>query len=67
MIVTQLTDLKFQITNLYNSNNEAIRIENCNSFVAKFYTTDIDNSAVCLKLNDELTNIKIEENADYCV
>lgn len=67
MIITQLTDLKFQITNLYNSNNEAIRIENCNSFVAKFYTDNIDNSAVCLKLNDELTNVKIEENADYCL
>lgn len=67
MIITQLTDLQFQITNLYNSNNETIRIDNCNSFVAKFYTTDIDNSAVCLKLNDELTNVKIEENADYCL
>lgn len=67
MIVTQLTDLKFQITNLYNSDNEAIRIEDCDSFVAKFYTDNIDNSAVCLKLNDELTNIKIEENADYCL
>lgn len=67
MIITQLTDLQIQITNLYNSNNEAIRIENCDSFVAKFYTTDLDNSAVCLKLNDELTNIKIEENADYCL
>ena len=67
MIITQLTDLQFQITNLYNSNNEAIRIENCNSFVAKFYTDNIDNSAVCLKLNDELTNVKIEENADYCL
>lgn len=67
MIVTQLTDLSFQITNLYNSNNEAIRIENCNSFVAKFYTDNIDNSAICLKLNDELTNVKIEENADYCL
>ena len=67
MIITQLTDLKFQITNLYNSNNETIRIEDCNSFVAKFYTTDIDNSAVCLKLNNELTNVKIEENADYCL
>ena len=67
MIIAQLTDLSFQITNLYNSNNQTIRIENCNSFVAKFYTTDIDNSAVCLKLNDELTNIKIEENADYCL
>lgn len=67
MIITKLTDLSFQITNLYNSNNEAIRIENCNSFVAKFYTTDTDNSAICLKLNDELTNIKIEENADYCL
>lgn len=67
MIITQLTDLSFQITNLYDSNNETIRIEDCNSFVAKFYTTDIDNSAVCLKLNDELTNVKIEENADYCL
>lgn len=67
MIITRLTDLKFQITNLYNSDNEAIRIENCNSFVAKFYTDNIDNSAICLKLNDELTNIKIEENADYCL
>lgn len=67
MIITQLTDLKFQITNLYNSNNETIRIEDCNSFVAKFYTNNIDNSAICLKLNDELTNIKIEENADYCL
>lgn len=67
MIITQLTDLKFQITNLYNSNNEAIRIENCNSFVSKFYTDNIDNSVICLKLNDELTNIKIEENADYCL
>lgn len=67
MIITQLTDLQFQITNLYDSNNQTIRIENCNSFVAKFYTTDIDNSAVCLKLNDELANIKIEENADYCL
>ena len=67
MIITQLTDLKFQITNLYNSNNETIRIEDCDSFVAKFYTDNIDNSAVCLKLNDELTNIKIEENADYCL
>ena len=67
MIVTQLTDLSFQITNLYNSDNEAIRIQDCNSFVAKFYTDNIDNSAVCLKLNDELTNVKIEENADYCL
>lgn len=67
MIITQLTDLSFQITNLYNANNEAIRINDCNSFVAKFYTTDIDNAAICLKLNDELTNIKIEENADYCL
>ena len=67
MIITRLTDLSFQITNLYNSNNEAIRMENCNSFVAKFYTDNIDNSAICLKLNDELTNIKIEENADYCL
>lgn len=67
MIVTQLTDLSFQITNLYNSNNEAIRIQDCNSFVAKFYTDNIDNAAICLKLNDELTNIKIEENADYCL
>ena len=67
MIVTQLTDLSFQITNLYNSNNEAIRIQDCNSFVAKFYTDNIDNSAVCLKLNDELANVKIEENADYCL
>lgn len=67
MIITQLTDLKFQITNLYNSDNEAIRIEDCDSFVAKFYTDNIDNSAVCLKLNDELTNVKIEENADYCL
>lgn len=67
MILTQLTDLSFQITNLYNSNNQTIRIENCNSFVAKFYTDNIDNSAVCLKLNDELTNIKIEQNADYCL
>lgn len=67
MIITQLTDLSFQITNLYNSNNEAIRIQDCDSFVAKFYTTNIDNSAVCLKLNDELTNIKIEQNADYCL
>lgn len=67
MIITQLTDLQFQITNLYNSNDEAIRIDNCNSFVAKFYTDSIDNSAVCLKLNDELTNVKIEENADYCL
>ncbi len=67
MIITQLTDLKFQITNLYNSNNEAIRIQDCNSFVAKFYTDNIDNSAICLKLNDELTNVKIEENADYCL
>ena len=67
MIITQLTDLQFQITNLYNSNDEAIRIDNCNSFVAKFYTDSIDNSAVCLKLNDELANIKIEENADYCL
>lgn len=65
MIITQLTDLSFQITNLYNNDNEAIRIQDCDSFVAKFYTTDLDNSAVCLKLNDELTNIKIEENADY--
>ena len=67
MIITQLTDLKFQITNLYNSNNEAIRIQDCNSFVAKFYTDNIDNSAICLKLNNELTNIKIEENTDYCL
>ena len=67
MIITKLTDLSFQITNLYNSNNEAIRIQDCDSFVAKFYTDNIDNSAVCLKLNDELTNIKIEENADYCL
>lgn len=67
MIVTQLTDLQFQITNLYDSNNQTIRIEDCNSFVAKFYTDSIDNSAVCLKLNDELANIKIEENADYCL
>ena len=67
MIITLLTDLQFQITNLYNSNNEAIRIQDCNSFVAKFYTDNIDNSAICLKLNDELTNIKIEENADYCL
>lgn len=67
MIVTQLTDLQFQITNLYNSNDEAIRIQDCNSFVGKFYTIDIDNSAICLKLNDELTNVKIEENADYCL
>ena len=67
MIIAQLTDLSFQITNLYNSNNEAIRIQDCDSFVAKFYTTDIDNAAVCLKLNDELTNVKIEENADYCL
>lgn len=67
MIITQLTDLSFQITNLYNSNNETIRIQDCNSFVAKFYTDNIDNSAVCLKLNDELANIKIEENADYCL
>ena len=67
MIITQLTDLSFQITNLYDSNNETIRIQDCNSFVAKFYTTDIDNAAVSLKLNDELTNIKIEENADYCL
>lgn len=67
MIITQLTDLSFQITNLYNSDNEAIRIQDCNSFVAKFYTDNIDNSAICLKLNDELTNVKIEENADYCL
>lgn len=67
MIITKLTDLSFQITNLYNSNDEAIRIQDCNSFVAKFYTDNIDNSAICLKLNDELTNIKIEENADYCL
>ena len=67
MIITQLTDLSFQITNLYNSNNQTIRIEDCDSFIAKFYTTDIDNSTICLKLNDELTNIKIEENADYCL
>ena len=67
MIVTQLTDLLFQITNLYDSNNETIRIQDCNSFVAKFYTTDIDNAAVSLKLNDELANVKIEENADYCL
>lgn len=67
MIITQLTDLRFQITNLYNSNNETIRIQDCDSFVAKFYTTDIDNAAVCLKLNDELTNIKIEADADYCL
>ena len=67
MIVTQLTDLRFKITNLYNSDNEAIRIQDCDSFVAKFYTDNIDNSAICLKLNDELTNIKIEENADYCL
>lgn len=67
MIITQLTDLSFQITNLYNSNNEAIRIQDCDSFVAKFYTDNIDNAAVCLKLNDELANIKIEENADYCL
>ena len=67
MIITQLTDLSFQITNLYDSNNETIRIQDCNSFVAKFYTDNIDNSAVCLKLNDELTNVKIEENADYCL
>lgn len=67
MIITKLTDLSFQITNLYNSNNEAIRIENCNSFVAKFYTDNIDNSTICLKLNDELTNVKIEEKADYCL
>lgn len=67
MIITQLTDLQFQITNLYNSNNEAIRIQDCNSFVAKFYTNNIDNSTICLKLNDELTNVKIEENADYCL
>ena len=67
MIITQLTDLQFQITNLYDSNNQTIRIENCNSFVAKFYTTDTDNSAICLKLNDELTNVKIEQNADYCL
>ena len=67
MIITQLTDLSFQITNLYNSNNKAIRIQDCDSFVAKFYTDNIDNSAVCLKLNDELANIKIEENADYCL
>lgn len=67
MIITQLTDLQFQITNLYDSNNQTIRIENCNSFVAKFYTDNIDNSAICLKLNDELTNIKIEKNADYCL
>ena len=67
MIITQLTDLRFQITNLYNSDNQAIRIQDCDSFVAKFYTIDIDNSAICLKLNDELTNIKIEENADYCL
>lgn len=67
MIITKLTDLSFQITNLYNSNNEAIRIQDCNSFVAKFYTDSIDNSAICLKLNDELTNVKIEQNADYCL
>ena len=67
MIITQLTDLSFQITNLYDSNNEAIRIEGCNSFVAKFYTDNIANSAICLKLNDELTNIKIEADADYCL
>lgn len=67
MIITKLTDLQFQITNLYDSNNQAIRIQDCNSFVAKFYTDNIDNSAICLKLNDELTNVKIEENADYCL
>lgn len=67
MIVTQLTDLSFQITNLYNANNEPIRIQDCDSFVAKFYTDNIANAAICLKLNDELTNIKIEENADYCL
>lgn len=67
MIITQLTDLSFQITNLYNSNNEAIRIQDCDSFIAKFYTDNIDNAATCLKLNNELTNIKIEENADYCL
>lgn len=67
MIITQLTDLQFKITNLYDSNNETIRIQDCNSFVGKFYTDNIDNSAICLKLNDELTNIKIEENADYCL
>ena len=67
MIISTKTDLQFEISNLIDSNGNKIRLKDCSNFICKFYTTDINNAALCLKLNDELTNIKIEEERDICV
>ena len=67
MIITKKTDLQFEITNIVDSEGNPIRLKDCNNFVAKFYTTNIHDCALSVKLNEELTNIKIEEDRDLCV
>lgn len=67
MIISNLTDLTFKVTNLYNSLNETIRINDCVDFTAKFYTDSLDLAAISYKHNDEIKNIKITETDDYCL
>ena len=67
MIISNLTDLTFKVTNLYNSLNETIRINDCVDFTAKFYTNSLDLAAISYKHNDEIKNIKITETDDYCL
>ena len=67
MIITTKTDLQFEISNLIDSNGNKIRLKDCSNFVCKFYTTDINNAAICQKTNSETVNIKIEEDRDFCL
>lgn len=60
MTITNKCDLQYTISNLVDNKGNQLRLSDCDSFVAKFYT-DKQYYSLCTKLNDELYNIKIED------
>ena len=61
MTITNKCDLQYTISNLVDNKGNQLRLSDCNSFVAKFYTDNKSNYSSCTKLNNELYNIKIED------
>ena len=67
MVITELKDLIYPIEGLYDSQLEKIRLNDCATFTAKFYTTDKDSFIKSEKIYNELTNLYVTDEEDLAL
>ncbi len=67
MIINKPKDLVYPIEFLIDSNGYKIRVQDCNKFSCKFFTTNEDNYIESSFIDGELTNLVLNEDEDLAL